>query len=339
VPRLPRSMFKRGPAFYLRQRINGKDVWKSLGPDFAKALDRYDRILTGKEDLSDALQGTVAELAERWLTLALPTRRTETGVRDVATRTRAYLVPFLGGKRVSELMPGHVREYRLHLERQKSKHTGRPFTPETVRHYLKDVQGFCSWLEEDGYVERSPFPKRVMPKIPDRGIERFTEAEVQRLVALPDPYGLTIRLALATGLRWGELAQVQASDVQSDGTLVVVQPKTGRIKRIPLPPDILKEIRGRVGKLVPFVGASKGSFTRAVKRRTGIAGVGSRLLRHTAACRSLEGGVRLDVIQRVLGHQSIVTTQRYARLGDATVRDELQRFWRKSVAAARSKRA
>lgn len=334
MSRLPRGIFKRGSRFYLRQFKDGRDRWKSLGADRGKALDLYYAIKSGKEEVPDTSRGgTVTELGEKWLNQVLPTRRTESGVRDIAKRFRTYLVPFLGNVSVNQVTSGHLREYRMHLERQKSATTGEPFKPETVRHFLRDAQSFCSWLEEDGYIEQSPFPKRIMPRIPDRGLERFTDKEVKRLLELEEPYRFTIRLALATGLRWGELVQVQASDVQKDGTLVVVQPKTGRVKAIPLPPDILRDIRGHVGKLVPFSATSKGSFARAVKRKCGIAGVGSRLLRHTAACRSLDGGVRLDVIQKVLGHQSIITTQRYARLSDSTVREELRRFWkRKSVA-------
>lgn len=333
MPRLPVGMFKRGSSYYLRQHKGGRDCWKSLGSEYALALDRYDRIKTGQNVPVAAPQGTVAELGENWLKQSLPTRRTEAGVRDITTRFRSYLLPFLGQLRVNEVTASHLREYRMHLERQKSTNTGRPFKPETVRHFLRDAQDLCTWLEEDGYIERSPFPRRLMPRVPDRGMERFTAEDVQKLLALPEPYRFTIQLALATGLRWGELTRVQASDVQKNGTLVVVQPKTGRVKRIPLPPDITRMISGHVGKLVPFSPASKGSFARAVKRQSGIAGVGSRMLRHTAACLALDGGVRLDVIQGVLGHRSITTTQRYARLSDESARGEMQRYWRRSVVA------
>jgi len=236
--------------------------------------------------------------------------------------------------RVNELSPGRIREYRIHLEGLKSAVTGRPFKPETVKHFLRDVQSFCSWLEEEGYVDQSPFPKRIMPRVPDRGLERFTDAEVKKLLELPEPYRFTIRLALATGLRWGELTRVQARDVQKDGTLVVVQPKTGNAKAIPLPPDLMEEVGGRVGKLIPFSPSSASSFTRVVKEKCGIPSVGSRLLRHTAACRALDGGVRLDVIQKVLGHSTIRTTERYARLGHGTVQEEMRRFWRRPVATS-----
>ena len=150
MSRLPRGVFKRGSAYYLRQRKEGRDRWKSLGSEYAKALDLYDQIKAGKQETPAEPQGTIAELGEKWLKQSLPTRRTESGVRDITARFHAYLVPFLGKVPVNEVTPGHIREYRMHLERQKSSTTGQPFKPETVRHFLRDVQSLCSWLEEDG---------------------------------------------------------------------------------------------------------------------------------------------------------------------------------------------
>ena len=257
-------MFKRGTAFYVRLYSDGRERWKSLGKNRSAAIDRYHKIKAGVEDTKVVPgAGSIAELGERWLTL-LPTRRVASGVRDVSKRFRAHLVPFMGEIEAAKLTPGHIREYRIHLEGKKSA-AGQPFKPETVRHFLRDLQCFCSWLEEEGYVEQSSFPKRIMPRVPDRGMERFTDQEVEKLLRLPEPYRWTVRLALTTGLRWGEITRVQASDVQKDGTLVFVQPKTGRSKAIPLPPDIVREVRGRVGKLVPFSPTSASSFTRKVK--------------------------------------------------------------------------
>jgi integrase len=109
------------------------------------------------------------------------------------------------------------------------------------------------------------------------------------------------------------------------GMLVVHQTKSGRVRRVPLPPDLLAEVRGHVGRLVPFAVESPGSFNRVVRRLSGIDSFHAHLLRHTFASRWLEEGRSLAALQLVLGHASIVTTQRYAKLTDESVWQEMMR--------------
>ena len=50
-----------------------------------------------------------------------------------------------------------------------------------------------------------------MPRLQERPPDRLTDEEAQQLRELPEPYGFICRLALGTGLRWGELTRAQAS--------------------------------------------------------------------------------------------------------------------------------
>jgi integrase len=80
-----------------------------------------------------------------------------------------------------------------------------------------------------------------------------------------------------------------------------------------------------VGRLVPFEEVSKSSFAKVVRRRSGITGFHPHRMRHTFACQWLERGGSLPALQQILGHSSIVTTQREAKLSDETVMREAQR--------------
>ncbi len=71
-----------------------------------------------------------------------------------------------------------------------------------------------------------------------------------------------IWLYLGTGLRWGELTRVTTSDVQ-DGVLLVHQTKSTKMRRVPLPPDLLDELKNRVGKLNP---PARGAATPSAQR-------------------------------------------------------------------------
>lgn len=85
---------------------------------------------------------------------------------------------------------------------------------------------------------------------------------------------------------------------------------------MPLSAELVGELRGRVGRLVPYPTGSPGSFAARVRRRTGIGGFHVHQMRHTFACQRLERGGALAALQQILGHASITTTQRYARLTD-----------------------
>ena len=110
------------------------------------------------------------------------------------------------------------------------------------------------------------------------------------------------------------------------GYLEVAHTKSRRVRRVPLSAELLVEIRGRVGRLVPYATGSPGSFAIRVRRLTGIEGFHVHQLRHTFACQWLERGGSLAALQQVLGHASITTTQRYARLSDEAVMREAHRL-------------
>jgi integrase len=142
----------------------------------------------------------------------------------------------------------------------------------------------------------------------------LSEEELSKVCSLPDPYGLVCRFLVSTGLRWGEATRAQARDVQG-GFLVVHKTKTGKVRRVPVP----EEFRKRVGILVPF--KSHGAFNRTVSRLSGVA-FHVHQLRHTFGCRWLEKGGSLAALQELLGHSTILTTQRYARLAESHVQAE-----------------
>lgn len=127
-------------------------------------------------------------------------------------------------------------------------------------------------------------------------------------------------MLVSTGLRWGEAVRAQAADIHS-GLLVVSQTKSGKVRRVP----IAREFLGRVGWLVPFT--SHGAFSRQVSKLSGVR-FHVHQLRHSFACRWLEKGGSLAALQEVLGHSTIVTTQRYGRLAEVHVQAEAAKVGR-----------
>lgn len=330
MPKLPRGMFRREgrSGWYMRVYRGGRERWVSLGADFAKACDSARALAAGVE-VRPGHAGTVAAAAERWLESYVQTQRNEKGQRLTAQRVRDFIEPFFGHMLVERVRREDVRSFRLWVEARTA------LSGTSVWHVLSDVRCLLNWCEDSGLVERSPFPRRVMPRLQERPPDRLTDEEAAKIAALEAPYGFVCRLALGTGLRWGELCRAQAADVkrvrvpgsvEDQWFVEVSQTKSKRVRRVPLAPGLLAEIRGRVGRLVGYAVGSPGSFAGAVRRLSGVEGFHVHQMRHTFACQWLERGGSLAALQQVLGHASITTTQRYAKLTDEAVMREAARI-------------
>ena len=81
-----------------------------------------------------------------------------------------------------------------------------------------------------------------------------------------------------------------------------------------------------MGRLVPYAERSPGSFAKPVKRLTGTEDFHVHRMRHTFACQWSEQGGNLAALEQILGHASIETTQRFARLSDEAVMREAGRI-------------
>lgn len=313
MPKRPKNLIKRGRTYVYRYKIGGRDIRVALGTDYEAACTKLRSL---KTDVPHLPSVTVIEAARRWLSGYVPTVRGERDQRLAGQRVRDYLEPFLGHLLLRRVSGEQIRAYRLWLEKK-------PLSPQSVKHILSDCRCLLNWCEDAGLVERSPFPRRVLPRIQERPPDRLSEAEIGLLEGLEEPYGFMCRFLLQTGLRWGEFVRSASGDVNAN-TLVVHQTKSGKVRRVPLPPALLSELRLRVGKFCPIRWAD--GFALQVRKRTGIEHFHAHQLRHTFACRWLEAGGSLAALQEILGHASIVTTQRYGRLGEAHVQAEAARI-------------
>jgi integrase len=320
MPKLPAGMFKRKgrPGYYLRLYRGGRERYLALGTEYEKAVEKAEAARKG-EMPTKGERVTVGQAAERWLATYVCTQRTEKGQGISEQRVRDYLVPFMGHMLLERLNGEDVRAYRLWLERTTK------LSLCSIWHVLSDCRCLLNWCEDAGLVERSPFPRRVMPRLQERLPDRVTDEEAERLRSLPGLYGFVCRLALGTGLRWGELCRAQASDLER-GFLLVHQTKSRKVRRVPLAPDVLAEIRTHVGRLVPFAEGSPGSFGKMVRRLAGMERFHVHQMRHTFACQWMDRGGNLGALQQMLGHASIETTQRYARMSDEVVMREARRL-------------
>ena len=325
MPKLPRNLVRRKgrPGYYFRSKARGRTKWRSLGTDYEAALRKLRSLKADAGELEPRSDVSVRAAAQQWLTSYVVSQRAPRGRELAKRRVEMYLEPYFGHLPLGRLTREHLRAYRLHLERLGH------LSMQTVAHILSDARCLLIWCEDAGLIDRAPIPRKLLPKIPERPPDRLTDEEVEKILSIREPYAFVVRLALGTGLRWGELSRAQASDVQN-GSLLVHHTKSGKVRRVPLSGALQKELRLRVGKLVPF--KNSWSFADQVKRHSGVKRFHAHRMRHTFACRWLEEGGSLAALQHILGHSSIVTTQRYARISDDLVMREARRLEGQGVA-------
>ncbi len=372
--KLPRGVRRFGGQLFGRIYTKGGELSFPLGPaeEPGTAIQRFHRIRalvrTGTEPsaIKDALRGEgglsaldtgvqstafgadtgVVEAIERWIRERVRPDLEPKNARDLERRVDQVLRPFLKAKGIqliSELRRSHCYEFKGHV-RAICPH----LKPATMIHYLRCLREFLAWCENTELIHESPWPRRgIMPAPAKRPPDRLSDAEVEILLRLPEPWRFSLELALGTGCRWGELARLQRTDLQSDGALLIREAKDGEPRIIDISPALRARILERKGPLLvtrtgrPYSAASHGAFGATIRRLAGkrlkalptavrrelggLARFHVHMTRHTYACRYLEAGGELAMLQAILGHASVTTTQRYGRPDRKAIRADAAR--------------
>lgn len=163
------------------------------------------------------------------------------------------------------------------------------------------------------------------PKIAQTHPTYLTPSEVSALIesAATPQSRLMIELMYACGLRVSELVKLHHEDISTDGTLLVREGK-GQKDRITVIPDGL---RAKLRGTGPIFGdgtmttRNVQTIVRDAARRAGIRKrVTPHVLRHSFATHLLERGTDIRVIQELLGHSNLQTTQIYTHVSKETIR-------------------
>lgn len=237
----------------------------------------------------------------------------------------------------SDLVQGYIRDRTAF--RSKS----------TVQGVMSVMRGFGDFLVREGYWAQNPLrwmrgPKRdarsrVPRRIDRERMQRLWQAAATSRGGYQRWLRLTVLSALyGTGLRRGELSRLNVADWDREaGLLTVDGRKTGRPRRVPVPPVLwrclegyvvqrhnLLEALGCLEQTALLVGRRGQRLTgvaisqrvHGLARRAGIGRITLHQFRHTCASDLLEEGRHVAEVQRILGHQTIATTVRYLHIAD-----------------------
>jgi site-specific recombinase XerD len=198
----------------------------------------------------------------------------------------------------------------------------------TCERKLASLKSFFRFLEIKGIINKNPaelvpFRKRKK-KIPDF----LSEDEALSLLDVEKKRDLALISTLyGCGLRISELANLKISDIQ--GNFIRVKGKGNKWRIVPIPEFTLSVLndyileRNKVAKtdflfINKFGSRLSERYIRKIVRRVGILKLGKKvwphLLRHSYASHLLKNGADIRIIQELLGHSSINTTQKYLHL-------------------------
>lgn len=219
------------------------------------------------------------------------------------------------------------------------RHDG--LSSKTIARHLSAIRMFCRFLAANGIIEDDPStllesPKtwRTMPAVcHTKHIEAMLDA-----IDPADPMALRDRAILelmyATGCRASEIGQVQQTDLHDDLGVVKVTGKGNKQRIVPvgrpaldcvkryqqeLRPKLVREDRPTDALLLTRRGTPVDRFRiwHLVKKYAalaGVSGVHPHTLRHSFATHMLAGGADLRVVQELLGHAKVTTTQIYTHV-------------------------
>ncbi|MFS0894130.1 site-specific tyrosine recombinase XerD [Microbacterium sp. 179-I 3D3 NHS] len=286
-----------------------------------RALDVYLRHVTVERGLSEH---TVAAYRRdldgyaAWLTAA--------GISDTGDVTPALIGRFIAERSSAEPAPAATSIARLQ----------------------SSVRGWHRFLAREGIEDDDPSGRLRPPKAPSRLPKALTVDQVERLLAAPaadEPLGIRDRALLellyATGARVSEAIGLDVDDL-AHGDVLRLNGKGSKERIVPVGSYARAAVDAYLTRVRPglaargrasarlFLGARGAPLSRqsawliiraAAERAQITAEVSPHTLRHSFATHLLQGGADVRVVQELLGHASVATTQIYTHVSVDTLRD------------------
>ncbi|WP_320041216.1 site-specific integrase [uncultured Desulfobacter sp.] len=244
--------------------------------------------------------------------LSKRSQTTETG------RWKNHISPIVGEKIINELNIVDLLKLRKSLESKK-------LSPQTVFHCLSLLRRILNRIVDYDHSVQIPKFRNVMPQFDNRRVRYLSRPEFDLLLNIlkkKSKAWVDISLfAVNTGLRRGEIFNLGFENInKSDRKICILDSKTHKNRVIPLNGTAFKIISDNKNRKTFTLSAPK-IFEQAVKEsglNDGIKDSRQKVvfhtLRHTFASWLVQGGIKLEVVSKLLGHSSLNMTMRYAHL-------------------------
>jgi integrase/recombinase XerD len=241
---------------------------------------------------------------------------------------------------------------RAHLRAHLARLVARGLSPRSQARALSAIRAFHRHLVAERRAASDPTEEIAAPRPGRRLPHLLSQPEVERLVAAPDPRTpagrrdrAMLELLYAAGLRVSELVSLSVNDVHPETRMVLAHGKGAKERIVPLGAPAAAALklylasarqallRGRRSRdlFVTRRGRrmTRQGFWKLLARHARAAGLARRVsphqLRHSFATHLLAGGADLRVVQALLGHADVTTTQTYTHVEREQARRLYQR--------------
>ena len=288
------------------------------------------------------------------------TRESDETRSDLHRRIKYYL----GAKKIDGLSERTLKNYKANLESfaAKVEKSAAKITTDDIRGYIayldetrhlketslqthiNTLRAFFGWLHTEEKIKKNPMSKIKSIKIDKVGARQaLTVEELERLRDACVTYRekALIEFLVSSGCRLSEVAQLSASDLDLMSRSVQVTGKGDKdrvvffsIRARLMIEEYMMQRKGGTGLFVsskapyePLKPRAIQRIIRAISERAGLEKhVHPHLLRHTFATHALNGGMDVTVIQKLLGHEDVSTTQIYAEMSDETIKHQYNKY-------------
>ena len=281
--------------------------------------------------------GTVAELGKRFLDQYVPARCKPSTAAEYKRSVELFINPKLGTRRVADIARADISEFHYELRH----------IPYQANRTLGVLSKMFNLAEEWGLRPDGSNPCRHVKKYKESKRERFLSGEeiaaLGKVLDADEASGqeekavtACIRLLLLTGCRLKEIQTLQWQHVDlGEHCLRLPDSKTGaKIVHIGQAAiDVLNTIVKIDDNRYVIVGTNPGAHWtdmqrpwRRIRKRAGLPEVRIHDLRHTFASAGLALGEGLPMLGKLLGHNHVQTTARYAHLASVPVKAAAERL-------------
>lgn len=227
-------------------------------------------------------------------------------------------------------------------------------SPKTVSRKISCIREFFKFLQSEKIVRNNPANKLRTPKIGKNLPSFLTEKEVNRLCAAAKNeknfsfmrMNVMVKLMYSSGLRVSELVSLPENAINYDLRQILVRGKGSKERIIPVAKEVITDIFKYLEYRDSFVGGRKnnwmfpslhsasGHITRdgffknlkklAIKAGISPSKVHPHVLRHSFATKLVNNDADIRSIQKMLGHENIVTTEIYTHITTQRLVDEVR---------------